>query len=205
MHDIICPNCGERFLGYDVAFDMSDYVLPLLYSNINDEEAVRQVKFKYYVDEEVILQSNKHEDPRLIECTNPGGPGFNDSAFSFLVNGKILYEYILSKSGYNRNELNAILDQLTDAVEENDFGSITPLQLSQISTLYHVLFGVSDKLVGEISIDDEFVRSIINLSNPIPIPPVGGNPISSAFTKSSSIPPASSSPFSFASTCFKNL
>jgi len=30
MHDIICPNCGERFLGYDVAFDMASYVLPLL-------------------------------------------------------------------------------------------------------------------------------------------------------------------------------
>ncbi len=163
MHDIICPNCGERFLGYDVAFDMSEYVLPLLYNNTNDEEAVRQVKFKYYVDEEVILKSNKHDSPQLLECGNPGGPGFNDTAFSFLVNGKILYEYILSKSGYNAKELNAILDQLQDAVDENNFGSITPLQLSQISTLYHVLFGVSDKLVGDISIDDEFVRTAIKI------------------------------------------
>jgi len=40
MHDIICPNCGERFLGYDVAFDMASYVLPLLCAKQDDQEKV---------------------------------------------------------------------------------------------------------------------------------------------------------------------
>ncbi len=164
MHDIICPNCGERFLGYDVAFDLSSYILPMLYSNIDDEEAVKQVQFKYYVDEEAILKSNKSESKEYLRCTNPGGPGFGDQTFSFHVTGRILYDYIFEKSGFDsREELDAILKQLSMSVEDGDFGSISPLQLSQISSLYHVLFGVSDKLVGDISISDEFVRTAIKI------------------------------------------
>ncbi len=163
MHDIICPNCGERFLGCDVSFDMSEYILPLLYSNNEEEEAVRQVKFKYYVDEEAILLSNSSENPALLECSNPGGPGLNDPGFSFLVNGKVLFDYVQSKSGYEMNELISVFDNLSFAVGDNDFTNVTPLHMSQISTLYHVLFDVSDRLVGEISIDDEMVRTAIKV------------------------------------------
>ncbi len=164
MHDIICPNCGERFMGYDVAFDMSEYVLPLLYGDAKNEEAVRQVKFKYYVDEETILNSNPSMSPELIECSNPGGPGLNSEMFSFRVNGKILYEYVFNRSGFvSPKELEEILAQLKRAVDDNDFTRITPLNLSQISTLYHILFDVSDKMVGDISTDDEYVRTAIRI------------------------------------------
>jgi len=163
MHDIICPDCGERFLGYDVAFDMSEYVLPLLYSNEDDADTVKQVKFKYYVDEEVILQSNKSCNPALLECISQGGPGLNDEVFTFTLNGKILFEYILSKSGQKYEELLPILDNLKSAVQSNNFKSINALNLAKISTLYHVLFDASGKLVGEISTDDENVRTAIKI------------------------------------------
>ncbi len=164
MHDIICPNCGELFLGYDVAFDMSEYVWPLLCANAKDEDAVKAVKFKYYVDEESILNSNPAENKELIHCANPGGPNPTDPAFSFHLNGKVLYDYIFSKSDFNSPmELDAILNQLKPAVKGNDYSKITPLQLSQISPLYHILFDVSDKLVGEISIEDEYVRTAIRI------------------------------------------
>ncbi len=164
MHDIICPNCGELFLGYDVAFDMSEYVLPLLYGNSIYEEAVRQVKFKYYVDEETILNSNPGVAPELIECTNPGGPGMNSEKFSFRVNGKMLYDYVFAKSGFaGEEELEEVLMQLKDAVDANEFAKITPLTLSQISTLYHILFDASDLMVGDISTDDEHVRTAIRI------------------------------------------
>ncbi len=164
MHDIICPNCGELFMGYDVAFDMSEYVLPLLYGNAKNEEAVRQVKFKYYVDEETILSSNPSMSPKLIECTNPGGPGMNSDVFSFRVNGKMLYDYVFSRSGFSSlEELELIFAQLKTAVDGNDFTKITPLNLSQISTLYHILFDVSDTMVGDISTTDEHVRTAIRI------------------------------------------
>ena len=51
----------------------------------------------------------------------------------------------------------------------------------------------------------ESVRSIISLSTPIPRPPVGGIPYSSALMKSSSIMLASSSPSSRFLTCCRNL
>lgn len=165
MHDIICPNCGERFLGYDVAFDISEYILPLLYSNIDDEDAVRQVKFKYYVDEETILHSNKNAPARLLECASLGGPGFTEQTFPFLVNGKILLEYVLSKANIdaNQSDLIKVFEQLKNSVDKNNFSDVTPLHLAQLSTLYHLLFDVSDTLVGEISIDDEHVRTAIKI------------------------------------------
>lgn len=165
MHDIICPNCGERFLGYDVAFDMSEYILPLLYSNRDEEDAVRQVKFKYYVDEETILHSNTEAPARLLECTGLGGPGLTDQTFPFLVNGKMLLEYVLSKADADvkQSELLTVFSEIRESVEANDFSVVTPLHLAQLSMLYHLLFDVSDTLVGEISIDDEHVRTAIKI------------------------------------------
>ena len=46
------------------------------------------------------------------------------------------------------------------------------------------------------------VSSMTHRSMPMPMPPVGGIPYSSALMKSSSIMPASSSPRSRCSTCF---
>ena len=54
-------------------------------------------------------------------------------------------------------------------------------------------------------IDALSVNSIINLSTPIPNPPVGGIPYSSACTKSSSMSFASSFPLFFCFTCSRNL
>ena len=71
-----------------------------------------------------------------------------------------------------------------------------------------ILFYNNGFIVGNNStslIEAESVSNIINLSIPIPNPPVGGRPISKAVTKSSSIIFASSSPASLASTCFLNL
>ncbi len=164
MHDIICPNCGEIFLGYDVAFDMSDYVLPLLYSDSTMEEAVRQVKFKYYVDEESIINSNPKGNMELLHCTNPGGPNPTDQSFTFHLSGKVLYDYVFSKSYFaTQQEFDAVLSQIKPAVKNKDYSKITPLMLSRISSLYHTLFAVSDKLVGDISIDDEYVRTAIQI------------------------------------------
>lgn len=165
MHDIICPDCGERFLGYDIAFDMSKYVLPLLYYNNTETENVDGVDFKFYVDEETIRKSNVTESTDKLFCDNPGGPGAQDKAFPFIVHRKMLFEYVVSKSGYEEEELLGILEGLSGPVSKNDFSRITKLQLSQISMMYHVLFGVSKQLVDEISIDDEHVRTALKVLN----------------------------------------
>ena len=53
--------------------------------------------------------------------------------------------------------------------------------------------------------DGEFVNSMTSLSMPIPKPPVGGMPCSSADRNSSSTPHASSSPASFLAAWASNL
>ena len=63
------------------------------------------------------------------------------------------------------------------------------------------MFYANGFIVGnsKISLIDAWsVSNIINLSKPIPSPPVGGKPYSKAFTKSVSIIFASSSPASLA-------
>ena len=163
MHDIICPNCGERFLGYDVAFDLSDYILPLLYSDMAMEDDVRSVQFKYFVDEEVIRLSNTETPESALICENPGGPRINEPSFPFNVSCKLLLDYIISKSGYSEDEMLQILEDIKPYVDRNAFHQVTPLQLNQISTLYHLLFGASKQLVGDISIDDAHVRTALKI------------------------------------------
>lgn len=166
MHDIICPNCGERFLGYDVSFDMTSFVLPLLCAKRDDQERVQDVKFRYYVDEDTIRKSNPQNNAALLRCNTPGGPGYNDTVFTFKVNGKTLFDYILSRVGpNNQQQLLALCDSISALVDKQKFSDIQPVQLSQFSMLYHMLFGVSDQLISDISIDDEHVRTALEVVN----------------------------------------
>lgn len=166
MHDIICPNCGERFLGYDVAFDMASYVLPLLCAKQEDQEDVQAVKFRYYVDEDTIRKSNPQGNVALLRCNTPGGPGYNDTVFTFNVNGKMLFEYILSHVGpNNQQQLMSLFQAITELVDKKRFSDIQPIQLSQFSMLYHMLFGVSEQLISDISVEDEHVRTALQVVN----------------------------------------
>ena len=62
MHDIICPQCSESFIARDVVFDFSDYI-PRLISDGTNDDIVRSLGVKYYIDEEEILNNPAH--PKL--------------------------------------------------------------------------------------------------------------------------------------------
>lgn len=164
MHDIICPDCGELFLGYDVTFDMSESVASLLYYKKEEEENVNSVKFKFYVDEEMIKKSNKNGQTSLLYCDNAIGPAATDKAFSFIVTRNMLYDYVLSKckDGEERNKLNTILSNQADRILKNDFSQVVTEDITLIQ-LYHALFAVADKSVVKISIDDEHVKTALKI------------------------------------------
>lgn len=167
MHDIICPNCGEKFLGYEVAFNMSEFILPLLYYNAEEKEAVVEVGFKYYVDEEEIRKSNPQGDVALLACNDAGGPGNQASGFPFVVNGKTLFNYVVSKSGRKEEDFIELMESLSPVIERKRFQEITGIQLAQISLLYHVLFSISKELVDELDVNDEHVRTALKVLNHI--------------------------------------
>ena len=80
-----------------------------------------------------------------------------------------------------------------------------PLDKSNtIDSLCHISGFKRGKAITSL-IDGEFVNNITSLSMPMPKPPVGGIPCSSADKNSSSTSHASSSPASFLAACASNL
>ena len=97
MHDIICPKCGEKYIARDVAFDISEFVTELLYdSQDGNREAVQDVKFKYYIDEETI-ETNHIGDSAQLYCTMAAGPMGDWNWYRCRITPKTIWEYIQEK------------------------------------------------------------------------------------------------------------
>lgn len=99
MHDIICPKCGERFIARDVAFDISEYITPLLYDNLRNEQTVRDANFKYYIDEDAILKNPSDNNTGKLFCSSLMGPDRNDAWYTLNVTNEMLWDYISQKEG----------------------------------------------------------------------------------------------------------
>ena len=160
MHDIICPDCGERFMGYDVAFDMSEHILSLLCGTAAEQAEARSAGFRFYADEETIRRSNPRDDVSSLRCRSQIGPGAGDRVFTFTVNGKTMFEYLAARAGEDRLDL---IKSISQSVSKNDYSAITPAQLSEFSSVYHTLFKASEKLVGDISIEEKKVRTALRI------------------------------------------
>ena len=108
MRDIICPQCGESFLARDVVFDFSDYILNLI-SDGTDNMLTKELGFKYYTDEEYILENAKPNNEVELEINTLIGPGTNPSNyFQFFVTNKDIFEYIIKRSGIDNSFGNLI-------------------------------------------------------------------------------------------------
>ncbi len=142
MHDIICPNCGERFIGSDVSFDISQYVIELFYKdNKIYNEGVKKAGFKFYVDEEMIVNSNLEAARSSLYCDSVNGPAGGTDQFIFKVTGGLLYKYIFNKSGFTSSTDfdNLFLDN-AEYIENSDVNNIDTTLPAKLKNLYHSIF-----------------------------------------------------------------
>ena len=124
MHDIICPQCGESFIARDVAFDFSDYVLPLLsdaLATIQNLESQYAFKFPYLIDEEgIILMKKAGVNKVLLETEDPLGPGTDRSKYhSFELSNKDVFDYIIDRNGLEKSDFSSIMDSLNESMAKN--------------------------------------------------------------------------------------
>ena len=103
MHDIICPHCGESFIASDVAFDLSEYVLPLLYSDPKDSEDIRSVGFKFYVDEDMVRKHTVSGNKVPLFCDKPGGPSLSESWYPFVITNATIFQHIQEQVSVDGN------------------------------------------------------------------------------------------------------
>jgi hypothetical protein len=101
MHDIICPQCGESFIAREVVFDFSQYIQHIV-SDVDNRSEAKELGFKYYIDEEEILNNAKPDNMVDLQTDNRIGPG-NDhrNYFRFSVTNDMIFNYIAQKAGLN--------------------------------------------------------------------------------------------------------
>lgn len=165
MHDIICPHCGESFIASDVAFDLSEYILPLLYSNPKESEDVKSVGFRYYVDEDTISKHTVPENTTPLRCDRPGGPNFSDPWFPFVVTNEMIFKYIESELAgiFPVGEsLTTLLTQIKE-IKSTRGATYSPTQINIIQTIYHRFFSVSKGNLETIDPQDANVQIALNI------------------------------------------
>lgn len=167
MHDIICPNCGERFLGYDTAFDISDRVFILIQNAIGNSSdnirAVENAKFKFYLTENMILSANPELTSEKLRCPKIG-PNQSSTLCSFRITRALIYEYLYQKSGAKTfDEFDEIIMNIAETVEERGIRNVNPLDLYKLEILYYTVFKSSNHNSGKMSIEDENVRIAIQI------------------------------------------
>ena len=161
MHDIICPHCGESFIASDVAFDLSEYVLSLLYNNPKDGEDVKSVGFKYYVDEDTISKNTVAGNKVPLICDRPGGPDIADSWYPFVISNKMILQYIAEQVNIE-GDLNDILADIKE-VHGKRGESFNVRQHDAIRSIYSRFFTVAQEGLDEFDIDDANVQIAIKI------------------------------------------
>lgn len=160
MHDIVCPHCGDRFLSSDVAFDLSKYIQPLLYENINDSEAVQNVEFKFYADEDSIVKNTTPNHHAILFCDNKLGPDRSEEWFPYVVTGELLFNYIEERANWG-SDLAEILQEIAEVRNDRKL-NYTAQHVSVIKTLYQLFFGAARKSVT-FDIEDDNVQTAIKI------------------------------------------
>ena len=165
MHDIICPNCGDRFLASDVAFDLSQFIIPLLHEKAEEVDEVKAAQFKFLVDEESIINSTEPDNTVPLAWENRGGPNALDPHYPYVITSGAIFDYICNKLGRKRSELEEMFTDLQKANENTirDEYVCSPTQLNAIREMYFVFFGISETTVGEVDLDDDKVQIAIRI------------------------------------------
>ena len=161
MHDIICPHCGESFIASDVAFDLSSYVLPLLYSNPKDSEDVKNVGFKYFIDEDTISKHAAPGNTVPLSCERPGGPDLADPWYPFVITNVMLREHIESQVLVDGN-LSEIISEISK-IQSSRSASYNTRQVNAIKAVYCRFFAASGGNYEDFDIDDSNVQIAIKI------------------------------------------
>lgn len=163
MHDIICPHCGESFIASDVAFNLSEYILPLLYSNPKDSEDVKNVGFKFFIDEDTISKHAAAGNTVPLAFDKPGGPHLADPWFPLVITNSMIFEYIESQLGLADFEPLAVLLNQIKEVKNTRGASFTAKQISDIGAIYRRFFSVAKGKIDDIDPQDANVQVAINI------------------------------------------
>lgn len=161
MHDIICPHCGESFIASDVAFDLSEYVLSLLYNNPKDSEDVKSVGFKYFVDEDTIGKHALPGNTVPLICDRPGGPDLADPWFPFVITNEMILKYIEEQVSVD-GSLDEILEDI-EKVQNTRGSSYTVRQVDTVQSIYRRFFSIAREGYDEFDIDDANVQTVIKI------------------------------------------
>ena len=164
MHDIICPDCGDRYLASDVAFDLSQYITPLLHEKPEDEEDVLSVKFKFYADEDAILRSPEPGNDVPLKWETPIGPNPLDPLYPYVVTAESIFQYICEKAKEKPEIMGKLLDSIAEANKGNKTGRFicNAQQANVLNTLYNVFFDVARTSVSRFDLGDNHVNIAIN-------------------------------------------
>lgn len=165
MHDIICPNCGDRFLASDVAFDLSKYITPLLHESPEDEEDVLSVKFKFFADEESILRSTEEGNDIPLAWETPIGPSSLDPLYPYVITADTIFRYICEKVGQRAIDMERFLDEIYNENRNNDTGrfNCTANQVKTLRELYFTFFGAAEQSGGFFDLNDNNVNIAIKI------------------------------------------
>ena len=161
MHDIICPQCGGRFIARDVAFDLSQYVTTLLFDDPHDMERVQTAGFKFYADEESIITNTTDDNRTPLFCDSALGPDGSDTWYPYVVTGTLLLEYIES----SLNNMDMTLRDLLAEIEDVQRGKNKRYNIQQINAIRDIyrMFFTSSVGISEFDIDDYNVQTAIRI------------------------------------------
>ncbi len=174
MHDIICPHCGESFVASDVAFDLSSFVLPLLYSDPKDADAVEAVKFRFLVDEDMIAPEGQADNEVPLRTDSPGGPNMSDKRFSLVLTNHVIAEYIaeafidhVSKPKATKEDalewLKPHINEIA-SVRSTRGANYTTAHIAIIQRIYLRFFGIAKDSDSEtIDMGDANVQTVIKI------------------------------------------
>jgi len=124
MHDIICPNCGESFIARDVAFDFSEYILPLISPKPDTVANLKNMSdflFEYFIDEEDIISAKKVGQNNVrLETEEALGPGHDrNKYYSFEITNVDVFKYIINKNGFDYSTFAQIIEQIDKSMQDN--------------------------------------------------------------------------------------
>ena len=161
MHDIICPHCGEKFIARDVVFDFSPYILPLITKESN-YELIAEHGFKYYIDEEDILNhpDGTNEIPLIID--NKIGPSAQGGKFYMCkITNAMIVEYISAKTRMNLDSFSVELDAIS---QKNSMrADYSPGIVSFVEKVYYNCFLSSSTSMGDFDISSDIGSVIVEM------------------------------------------
>lgn len=166
MHDIICPDCGDRFLACDVAFDLSKYITPLLHEKPEDEDDVIAVKFKFFADEDGILRSTESGNTIPLAWETPIGPSALDPLYPYVVTAETLFTYICDKIGKRPDDMGEFFDTLQKSNpdgKKNARITCNANQMKVLRELYGIFFDAAKTSGGHFDLDDDNVNVAIKI------------------------------------------